>query len=249
MDVIREPMTISSMVGSRKSYKVLLKARSAPEKNIGIGDAVMARAFDLSEMRISLPSEFKCFANHCSRSKWSQESAHFAVALVRPVSNSRKYPMMSPYTLPMRKVFDVQKLLIYTWLEFANASLRAVSIVAASKMRRREPNISRSTREIGPFTEISSPSSTRTFTASGPSNLPVIALYTNNNLITTRIPGIATIIGAFQAFVQRFVMQTIAKSSWLNSRRRCNKMLWIRMLRSGPFGSHLLAVTVIVDGT
>ncbi|KAJ1351329.1 hypothetical protein KIN20_007315 [Parelaphostrongylus tenuis] len=32
MDVIREPMTISSMFELRKCFKVLLKARSAPEK-------------------------------------------------------------------------------------------------------------------------------------------------------------------------------------------------------------------------
>ncbi|KAJ1351658.1 hypothetical protein KIN20_007768 [Parelaphostrongylus tenuis] len=50
--------------------------------------------------------------------------------------------------------------------------------------------------------------STRTFTASGPSNLPVIAVYTDNNKVSALIPGIATSKDAVQAFAQRFAMQT-----------------------------------------
>ncbi|KAJ1373418.1 hypothetical protein KIN20_035809 [Parelaphostrongylus tenuis] len=34
--------------------------------------------------------------------------------------------------------------------------------------------------------------STRTFTASGPSNLPIIAVYTENKAISAVVPGIAT---------------------------------------------------------
>ncbi|KAJ1363830.1 hypothetical protein KIN20_023777 [Parelaphostrongylus tenuis] len=34
--------------------------------------------------------------------------------------------------------------------------------------------------------------STRTFTASGPSNLPIIAVYTNNHAVSALVPGIAT---------------------------------------------------------
>ncbi|KAJ1366871.1 hypothetical protein KIN20_027652 [Parelaphostrongylus tenuis] len=49
--------------------------------------------------------------------------------------------------------------------------------------------------------------STRTFTASGPSNLPVIAVYTDNKIFSTLFPGIATSKEAVQAFVQRFAMQ------------------------------------------
>ncbi|KAJ1363368.1 hypothetical protein KIN20_023217 [Parelaphostrongylus tenuis] len=51
--------------------------------------------------------------------------------------------------------------------------------------------------------------STRTFTASGPSNLPVIAVYTNDNAAPIRIAGIATSAGAVQALAQRFAMQTV----------------------------------------
>ncbi|KAJ1371212.1 hypothetical protein KIN20_033120 [Parelaphostrongylus tenuis] len=51
--------------------------------------------------------------------------------------------------------------------------------------------------------------STRTFTVSGPSNLPVIAVYTNNNAVPALIPGIATSAGAVQALAQRFAMQTV----------------------------------------
>ncbi|KAJ1346489.1 hypothetical protein KIN20_001279, partial [Parelaphostrongylus tenuis] len=50
---------------------------------------------------------------------------------------------------------------------------------------------------------------TRTFTASGPSDLPVIAVYTENKVFSTLYPGIATSKDAVQAFVQRFVMQTV----------------------------------------
>ncbi|KAJ1348910.1 hypothetical protein KIN20_004318 [Parelaphostrongylus tenuis] len=61
--------------------------------------------------------------------------------------------------------------------------------------------------------------SIRTFTASGPSNLPVIAVYTDNNLIPTQIPGIATSKDAVQAFVQRFAMQTVIDVLEIEGRR------------------------------
>ncbi|KAJ1347585.1 hypothetical protein KIN20_002682 [Parelaphostrongylus tenuis] len=51
--------------------------------------------------------------------------------------------------------------------------------------------------------------STRTFTASGPSNLPVIAVYTDMNQVSALIPGVATSREAVQALAQRFAMQTI----------------------------------------
>ncbi|KAJ1363835.1 hypothetical protein KIN20_023782 [Parelaphostrongylus tenuis] len=51
--------------------------------------------------------------------------------------------------------------------------------------------------------------STRTFTASGPSNLPIIAVYTNNNAVSALIPGIATSENAVKALAQRFAMQTV----------------------------------------
>ncbi|KAJ1368642.1 hypothetical protein KIN20_029857 [Parelaphostrongylus tenuis] len=41
--------------------------------------------------------------------------------------------------------------------------------------------------------------STRTFTASGPSNLPIIAVYTKNRAISAIVPGIATSKDAVQA--------------------------------------------------
>ncbi|KAJ1365101.1 hypothetical protein KIN20_025326 [Parelaphostrongylus tenuis] len=49
--------------------------------------------------------------------------------------------------------------------------------------------------------------STRTFTASGPTNLPVIAVYTIDNTVSAQFPGIATSSGVVQAFAQRFAMQ------------------------------------------
>ncbi|KAJ1364276.1 hypothetical protein KIN20_024335 [Parelaphostrongylus tenuis] len=61
--------------------------------------------------------------------------------------------------------------------------------------------------------------SIRTFTASGPRNLSVIAVYTDNNLIPTQIPGIATSKAAVQAFVQRFAMQTVFDVPEIEGRR------------------------------
>ncbi|KAJ1367283.1 hypothetical protein KIN20_028164 [Parelaphostrongylus tenuis] len=61
--------------------------------------------------------------------------------------------------------------------------------------------------------------STRTFTASGPSNLPVIAVYTNNNAVPTQFPGIATTKEAVQALAQRFAMQTVIDVLEIEGRR------------------------------
>ncbi|KAJ1346039.1 hypothetical protein KIN20_000706 [Parelaphostrongylus tenuis] len=61
--------------------------------------------------------------------------------------------------------------------------------------------------------------STRTFTASGPSNLPIIAVYTNNNQISALIPGIATSKEAVQALAQRFAMQTVVDVLEIEGRR------------------------------
>ncbi|KAJ1354084.1 hypothetical protein KIN20_010898 [Parelaphostrongylus tenuis] len=61
--------------------------------------------------------------------------------------------------------------------------------------------------------------STRTFTASGPSNLPVLAVYTDNNAVSALIPGIATSAGAVQAFAQRFAMQTVIDVLEIEGRR------------------------------
>ncbi|KAJ1354083.1 hypothetical protein KIN20_010897 [Parelaphostrongylus tenuis] len=61
--------------------------------------------------------------------------------------------------------------------------------------------------------------STRTFTASGPSNLPVIAVYTDNNAVPALIPGIATSAGAVQAFAQHFAMQTVIDVLEIEGRR------------------------------
>ncbi|KAJ1358577.1 hypothetical protein KIN20_017044 [Parelaphostrongylus tenuis] len=60
---------------------------------------------------------------------------------------------------------------------------------------------------------------TRTFTASGPSNLPVIAVYTNNNAVSALIPGIATSENAVQALAQRFAMQTVIDVLEIEGRR------------------------------
>ncbi|KAJ1371034.1 hypothetical protein KIN20_032903 [Parelaphostrongylus tenuis] len=60
---------------------------------------------------------------------------------------------------------------------------------------------------------------TRTFTASGPSNLPVIAVYTNDNQISAVIPGIATSKGAIQALAQRFAMHTVIDVLEIEGRR------------------------------
>ncbi|KAJ1368927.1 hypothetical protein KIN20_030287 [Parelaphostrongylus tenuis] len=61
--------------------------------------------------------------------------------------------------------------------------------------------------------------SIRTFTASGPSSLPVIAVYTTNNVIPTLFPGIATSKEAVQALVQRFAMQTVIDVLEIEGRR------------------------------
>ncbi|KAJ1365099.1 hypothetical protein KIN20_025323 [Parelaphostrongylus tenuis] len=61
--------------------------------------------------------------------------------------------------------------------------------------------------------------STRTFTASGPSNLPIIAVYTKNSVISTLFPGIATSAGAVQALAQRFAMQTVIDVLEIEGRR------------------------------
>ncbi|KAJ1356073.1 hypothetical protein KIN20_013697 [Parelaphostrongylus tenuis] len=61
--------------------------------------------------------------------------------------------------------------------------------------------------------------STRTFTASGPTNLPIIAVYTNNNAISAQFPGIATSAGAVQALAQRFAMQTVIDVLEIEGRR------------------------------
>ncbi|KAJ1368006.1 hypothetical protein KIN20_029051 [Parelaphostrongylus tenuis] len=61
--------------------------------------------------------------------------------------------------------------------------------------------------------------STRTFTASGPSNLPIIAVYTESNVIPTLVPGIATSKDAVQAFAQRFAMQTVVDVLEIEGRR------------------------------
>ncbi|KAJ1358578.1 hypothetical protein KIN20_017045 [Parelaphostrongylus tenuis] len=60
---------------------------------------------------------------------------------------------------------------------------------------------------------------TRTFTASGPSNLPIIAVYTNNNAVSALIPGIATSEDAVRALAQRFAMQTVIDVLEIEGRR------------------------------
>ncbi|KAJ1359202.1 hypothetical protein KIN20_017887 [Parelaphostrongylus tenuis] len=61
--------------------------------------------------------------------------------------------------------------------------------------------------------------STRTFTASGPSNLPVIAVYTDMNQVSALIPGVATSKEAVQALAQRFAMQTVIDVLEIEGRR------------------------------
>ncbi|KAJ1368776.1 hypothetical protein KIN20_030052 [Parelaphostrongylus tenuis] len=61
--------------------------------------------------------------------------------------------------------------------------------------------------------------STRTFTASGLNNLPVIAVYTDNNAVSGLIPGIATSEDAVQALAQRFAMQTVIDVLEIEGRR------------------------------
>ncbi|KAJ1369218.1 hypothetical protein KIN20_030626, partial [Parelaphostrongylus tenuis] len=61
--------------------------------------------------------------------------------------------------------------------------------------------------------------STRTFTASGPSNLPIIAIYTENKAISAVVPGIATSKDAVQALAQRFAMQTVVDVLEIEGRR------------------------------
>ncbi|KAJ1366526.1 hypothetical protein KIN20_027205 [Parelaphostrongylus tenuis] len=62
-------------------------------------------------------------------------------------------------------------------------------------------------------------SSTRTFTASGTSNLPIIAVYTDRNEVSALVPGIATSKGAVQALAQRFAMQTVVDVLEIEGRR------------------------------
>ncbi|KAJ1373442.1 hypothetical protein KIN20_035838 [Parelaphostrongylus tenuis] len=61
--------------------------------------------------------------------------------------------------------------------------------------------------------------STRTFTASGPTNLPIIAVYTDSNAVSAVVPGIATSKGAVQALAQRFAMQTVIDVLEIEGRR------------------------------
>ncbi|KAJ1364345.1 hypothetical protein KIN20_024427 [Parelaphostrongylus tenuis] len=61
--------------------------------------------------------------------------------------------------------------------------------------------------------------STRTFTATGPSNLPIIAVYTNDNAISAQFPGIATSADAVKALAQRFAMQTVVDVLEIEGRR------------------------------
>ncbi|KAJ1360313.1 hypothetical protein KIN20_019247 [Parelaphostrongylus tenuis] len=61
--------------------------------------------------------------------------------------------------------------------------------------------------------------SSRTFTASGPSNLPIIAVYTENSVVSALVPGIATSKGAVQALAQRFAMQTVVDVLEIEGRR------------------------------
>ncbi|KAJ1367819.1 hypothetical protein KIN20_028812 [Parelaphostrongylus tenuis] len=61
--------------------------------------------------------------------------------------------------------------------------------------------------------------STRAFTASGTSNLPVIAVYTENSAVSAIVPGIATSKGAVQALAQRFAMQTVIDVLEIEGRR------------------------------
>ncbi|KAJ1367820.1 hypothetical protein KIN20_028814 [Parelaphostrongylus tenuis] len=61
--------------------------------------------------------------------------------------------------------------------------------------------------------------STRAFTASGPSNLPVIAVYTENSAVSAIVPGIATSKEAVQALAQRFAMQTVIDVLEIEGRR------------------------------
>ncbi|KAJ1361977.1 hypothetical protein KIN20_021375 [Parelaphostrongylus tenuis] len=61
--------------------------------------------------------------------------------------------------------------------------------------------------------------STRTFTASGPSNLPIIAVYTDNKVVSTLFPGVANSKDAVQALVQRFAMQTVVDVLEIEGRR------------------------------
>ncbi|KAJ1364737.1 hypothetical protein KIN20_024890 [Parelaphostrongylus tenuis] len=58
-----------------------------------------------------------------------------------------------------------------------------------------------------------------TFTARGPSHLPIIAVYTDKNAVSTQFPGIATSAGAVQAFTQRFAMQTVIDVLEIEGRR------------------------------
>ncbi|KAJ1367823.1 hypothetical protein KIN20_028818 [Parelaphostrongylus tenuis] len=61
--------------------------------------------------------------------------------------------------------------------------------------------------------------STRTFIASGPSNLPIIAVYTENSAVSAIVPGIATSKEAVQALAQRFAMQTVVDVLEIEGRR------------------------------
>ncbi|KAJ1361501.1 hypothetical protein KIN20_020769 [Parelaphostrongylus tenuis] len=61
--------------------------------------------------------------------------------------------------------------------------------------------------------------STRYFTARGPSNLPIIAVYTENSVVSALVPGIASTKGAVQALAQRFAMQTVVDVLEIEGRR------------------------------
>ncbi|KAJ1369917.1 hypothetical protein KIN20_031523 [Parelaphostrongylus tenuis] len=61
--------------------------------------------------------------------------------------------------------------------------------------------------------------STRTFTASGPNNLPIIAVYTKNQAMSALFPGIAISKDAVQALAQRFAMQTVVDVLEIEGRR------------------------------
>ncbi|KAJ1354732.1 hypothetical protein KIN20_011742 [Parelaphostrongylus tenuis] len=61
--------------------------------------------------------------------------------------------------------------------------------------------------------------STRTFSASGSNNLPIIAVYTDSKVVSALVPGIATSKDAVQALAQRFAMQTVVDVLEIEGRR------------------------------
>ncbi|KAJ1354733.1 hypothetical protein KIN20_011743 [Parelaphostrongylus tenuis] len=126
----------------------------------------------------------------------------------------RKVNMMNNHDLELSKSKRA------TWRAFGNINdVGKLQETSNSMPNFRPANTSQSQPCFGCGVIPGGQTSTRTFTASGPSNLPIIAVYTDKTEISALIPGIATSKGVVQALAQRFAMQTVVDVLEIEGRR------------------------------